>query len=135
MGLFLVAAAVLVFLLTGAVVLLGAPAWLMTVTIFTVLAGVAAAAAFLSRAGYVVRLTDEGYRIRYVRGAGVAQARWTEVHDVVEESVAGSPCIVLRLRDGRHSVVPLELLAGDRETFVQDLRDHLDGGHGLRRLR
>ena len=135
LGAFLVVSAVLVFLVTGFVVLLQAPVWLLTVAVVLVLAGVVAAGVAMGRAGYVVRLTAEGYRVRYVRGVGVAQARWTEVHDVVEETVAGSPCIVLRLRDGRHSVIPLELLAVSREEFLRDLRDHLDRGHGLRKLR
>jgi hypothetical protein len=135
LGAFLVASAVVVFLVTGVVVLLQAPVWLLTVAVVLVLAGVVTAGVAMGRSGYVVRLTAEGYRIRYVRGVGVAQARWTDVHDVVEEVVAGSPCIVLRLRDGRHSVIPLELLAVSREEFLRDLRDHLDRGHGLRRLR
>lgn len=135
MGALLIALAALVFLLTGVVVLFEAPLWLMTVVIGVVLAVIVAAVVVVTRGGYVVRLTPDGYRIRYVRGAGVAQARWTEVHDVVEEMVAGSSCIVLRLRDGRHSVIPLELLAADKEAFLADLRDHLDRGHGLRRLR
>lgn len=134
MGALLIALAALVFLLTAVVVLFEAPVWLMTVVIGVVLAVVVMASLAVTRTGYVVRLTPEGYRIRFVRGAGVAQARWTEVHDVVEETVAGSPCIVLRLRDGRHSVIPLELLAVDKDAFLTDLRDHLDRGHGLRRL-
>lgn len=134
LGVFLVLGAVLVFLVTGLVVLLNAPVWMLAAAILVVLAAVMAGGLLMTRAGYVVRLSDDGYRVRFVRGVGVAQARWSEVHDVVEESIAGSPCIVLRLRDGRHSVVPLELLAAGKETFLHDLRDHLDRGHGLRRL-
>jgi len=134
LGVFLVLSAVLVFLVTGVIVLLKAPLWLLTAAVAVVIAGVFAAGILMTRAGYVVRLAPEGYRIRYVRGVGVAQARWSEVHDVVEESVAGSPCVVLRLRDGRHSVIPLELLAAEKEAFIRDLREHLDRGHGLRRL-
>ncbi len=135
LGVFLVLSAILIFLVTAVIVLVKAPVWLLTVVVLLVLAGVVAAGVAMSRAGYVVRLTPEGYRVRYVRGVGVAQARWTEVHDVIEEAVAGSPCIVLRLRDGRHSVIPLEVLAAPKEEFLGDLRDHLDRGHGLRRLR
>ena len=38
---------------------------------------------FLTRRATVVRLDDAGYRVRLVRGAGVKQARWTDVEDVV----------------------------------------------------
>lgn len=134
LGVFLVLSAVLVFLVTGLIVLVSAPVWVLTVAVAVVLAGVVGAGLLMTRAGYVVRLMNDGYQVRYVRGVGVAQARWVEVHDVVEESVAGSPCIVLRLRDGRHTVIPLELLAAEKDAFIRDLRDHLDRGHGLRRL-
>jgi hypothetical protein len=83
----------------------------------------------------VVDLDDVGYRIRFVRGAGVRQARWREVEDVAAVTVAGERCVVLRLRDGRTSTVPVGVLAGRTEDFVQDLRAHLDRGHGYRPLR
>ena len=41
----------------------------------------------LTRRSYVVRLDDEGYRVRLVRGAGVTAARWKDV----EEAAAATP--------------------------------------------
>lgn len=134
LGVVLVLWACLVFLATGLVVLLSAPAWLLSSTVVVGLVAVLVTGSALTRQAYVVRLADDGYRIRFVRGAGVPQARWTDVHDVVEEEIAGSRCLVLRLRSGAHSVIPLEVLAGDSEAFIRDLREHLDRGHGLRRL-
>jgi len=93
-------------------------------------AGVCATGVLLTRAAYVVRLTAEGYRIRFVRGAGTRQARWRDVEDAVTDTIAGSPCVVLRLRDGRTSTIPVEVLAVDREQFVRDVRAHLDRAHG-----
>lgn len=92
------------------------------------------AVAFGVLPAYVVRLADDSYSVRRIRGAGVTQARWTEVEDAVTADVAGSPCVVLRLRDGRTTTIPTDVLAGDREAFVRDLQEHLQRGHGLRRL-
>jgi hypothetical protein len=44
------------------------------------------------------------------------------------------PCVVLRLRDGGTTTVPVGVLAVDREQFVRELQEHLQRGHGLRRL-
>ena len=51
---------------------------------------------------------------------------------VAAVTVAGERCVVLRLRDGRTSTVPVGLLAGRTEDFVEDLRGHLNRGHGYR---
>jgi hypothetical protein len=42
--------------------------------------------------------------------------------------------VVLHLRDGRTTTIPVEALAADREEFVRDLQEHLQRGHGLRPL-
>ncbi|MDZ5661597.1 hypothetical protein HN031_08400 [Nocardioides sp. zg-1308] len=83
--------------------------------------------------GWVARLTPEGYRIQWVRGVGAASGRWKDVEDAVTTTVAGSPVVVLRLRDGRTTTIPVEMLATDREAFVRDVQDHLQRGHGLRK--
>jgi len=82
----------------------------------------------------VVHLDDDGYRVRYVRGAGVRESRWVEVEEAVTAEVGGRPCVVLRLQDGRTTVIPVEAVAGDREEFVRDLQEHLQRGHGIRRI-
>ncbi|WP_322920798.1 hypothetical protein [Nocardioides renjunii] len=83
--------------------------------------------------GWVARLTPAGYRIQWVRGVGAASGRWKDVEDAVTTTVAGSPVVVLRLRDGRTTTIPVEMLATDREAFVRDVQDHLQRGHGLRK--
>ncbi|MFW6773426.1 hypothetical protein ACOACO_04010 [Nocardioides sp. CPCC 205120] len=83
----------------------------------------------------VLRFTDQGYRLRFVRGAGVTRARWADVEDAVTTHVAGSPCIVLRLRDGGSTTIPVDVLAGDREELIHVVQAALDRGHGLRRLK
>ncbi|WP_457112922.1 hypothetical protein [Marmoricola sp. URHA0025 HA25] len=95
---------------------------------------VVVAAVALGRGWYVVRLDATGYRVRFVRGVGRAHARWTDVADVTTAVVSGTPCVVLRLRDGAASTVPVNLVEGDREEFVEELRRRLDAGHGYRPL-
>lgn len=82
----------------------------------------------------VVRLDDRGYQVRHVRGAGVRQAGWREVEDVAAATIAGERCVVLRLRDGRTTTIPVDVLAGSSEEFVRDLQQHLNRGHGYRPL-
>ena len=84
--------------------------------------------------GWIARLTPEGYRIQWVRGVGAASARWKDVEDAVATTVADAPVVVLRLRDGRTTTIPVEMLAVDREAFVRDVQQHLQRGHGLRKL-
>ena len=79
-------------------------------------------------------MTAEGYRVQWVRGVGAASARWKDVEDAVTTTVVEAPVVVLRLRDGRTTTIPVEMLAVDREAFVRDVQDHLQRGHGLRKL-
>ncbi len=102
------------------------------------LAGMIVLGLALVRRRYVLRLDEHGYRLRFVRGAGVSAARWSEVEDLstttAQGSAGGADCVVLRLRDGRTTTIPVTLLAMDRERFVEELRRRLDSAHGYRRL-
>jgi hypothetical protein len=89
------------------------------------LLAVAGIAVAVTRSAYVVRLDADGYVVRYVRGVGVSRARWTEVEDAVTARVAGTDCVVLRLKDGRSTTVPVAVLAGARDDFVRDVRSRL----------
>lgn len=134
MGLVLAAIGLLVFLLALAVAALSLPSAVLSTGVLLAVIGVAGAGFLLSRRGFVVRLDDTGYQVRFVRGAGVSRARWREVEDVVATKVAGDPCVVMRLKDGRSTTVPVGVLAGDGNAFVRDLRAHLNRGHGYRRI-
>jgi hypothetical protein len=124
----------IVLVATMVVVLFRAPVGLLSVAVLACLVGIFVTGFLLTRRAYVVRLTDDGYRVRFVRGAGVKQGRWLDVQDAVTTTVAGSPCVSLRLKDGRSTTIPVEVLAGDREQFVRTLQQHLDRGHGVRKL-
>ena len=134
MGLFLAALGVTVFVLTVLVGLFSLPVVVLTVGVVVAVVLVFAVAGALSRRPFVVRLDDAGYQVRFVRGAGVRQARWKDVEDVVATTVAGERCVVLRLKDGRTTTVPVRALAGHSAEFVKDLQQHLDTGHGYRRI-
>ena len=80
----------------------------------------------------VLHVDEDGYRVSLIRGAGVAEARWRDVEDAVTAHPRGVPCVVLRLRDGRTTSIPVPALAIDREELVVDLQRRLQRGHGLR---
>lgn len=134
LGVLLAVAGLVVVVLTLAVALLDLPVGFLTAGVLGAAIVVLAGSLFLTRRSTVVRLDETGYRVRLVRGAGTTEARWTDVEDVVTAHIAGEPCVVLRLRDGRTTTIPVRMLAADREAFVRDLQRHLDEGHGYRRL-
>jgi hypothetical protein len=134
LGVLLALLGVTVVLLTLAVGLLDMPTPVLGIGIVVAVAVLLGGGFLLTRRATVVRLDDVGYRVRLVRGAGAATARWTDVEDVVAATVGGERCVVIRLRDGRTTTIPVRMLAADADTFVKDLQAHLDTGHGYRRL-
>ncbi len=134
MGFYLAGLGVVVFLATAAVGLLSLPVAVLTTAVVFAVVAVFVGGFVLTRKLTVVRLDDAGYRVRLVRGAGVMQARWTDVEDVVATVVAGERCVVLRLRDGRTTTIPVRALAAPADDFVRDLQQHLNRGYGYRRI-
>ena len=90
---------------------------------------VAAWAFYLFRRASVVRLTDAGYAVRLVAGVGVSSASWGEVEEVVAASPAGEPCLVLRLKGGRLTRLPMAALAADPDAFAHDVRRRVRDAH------
>ena len=130
LGSALVGLAVLVFAVTVMAALLELSAVFVGVVAALGLAAVLVAGHLLTRRAYVVRLGEDGYQVRMVRGAGVRAARWVEVENAVTATPRGIDCVVLRLRDGRTTTIPVQVLAADREEFIRDVRAHLDGSSG-----
>lgn len=127
LGILVVVLALLVAVLDLPSTVLGTGLVLAVLTVLTV-------GGLLVRGAVLVRLDRTGYRVRLLRGAGVTRARWTDVEDAVASTVAGERCIVLRLRDGRTTTIPVRMLSGSADAFVHDLQAHLNAGHGYRRL-
>ncbi len=134
MGVGLAGVGILVCLATVVIAVFRLPVAALTVVVVLALFAVLTGGILLTRRTFVVRLGDEGYQVRFVRGAGVTQARWRDVDDAVTAEVAGAPCVVLRLKDGRTTTIPVEVLAVERDVFVRDVQEHLQDGQGLRRL-
>jgi hypothetical protein len=133
LGAALVALAVLLLLTTLLVVLLDGSSVVVLGVGALALVGVLGLGQLL-RQRRVVELDDAGYRVRWVRGAGVKAARWGEVADAVAASPRGVECVVLRLKDGRTTSIPVAAVAAPREEFVEDVREHLRRAEGLKPL-
>lgn len=78
----------------------------------------------------LLHVDAEGYRVRFVRGAGVTQARWADVEEAATASPHGIPVVVLELNDGRTTSIPVQAIALDREQFVRELQQRLREGQG-----
>lgn len=134
MGSFLALIGVVLLLMTVLVAVLQLPLDILSGLVIAVVIGVVALGFALSRRWYVVRVDETGYQVRFVRGVGEPRGRWADVEDLTTAVVAGSECAVLRLRSGRSTTIPVNLIEGDREEFVDELQRRLDAGHGYRRL-
>lgn len=124
-GAYLVLLALVLLTTTAAAVALDLNADLLVLVLGVGVLGLIGVAWWLRTRLAVVRLTDSGYQVRMVRAAGVTEARWSEVEDAVAAAPRGIECLVLRLRDGRSTTIPVELVAGDKDEFARDVRAHL----------
>jgi hypothetical protein len=134
LGLSLVGLALLLFVGTTVVALAG-----LSLDVLVAVAGLGVVAVlgygwWLRSRAWVLRCTEEGYRVRLVRGAGVTEARWSAVEDAVTTHRRDVACVELRLRDGRTTTIPVGVLDVDKEQFVGELQERLQRGHGLRPL-
>ena len=124
-GAYLMLLAVLLVVVTVIVTVADLNADLLVLVLGVGTLGLIALAWWLRSRLVVVRLTDAGYELRMVRAAGVPAARWSEVEDAVAASPQGIECVVLRLRDGRSTTIPVQLVAADKDDFARDVRAHL----------
>jgi hypothetical protein len=132
-GVSLLGDALLLALATTAVALLRLPAASLLLIAALGLFGTAVIAVVLRRL-VVVRLMEHGYRVSMVRGAGVPSARWTDVEDAVATTRLGEKCVLIRLRDGGSTTIPMSAIAADPDDFARDLQAHLRRGSGERPL-
>jgi hypothetical protein len=132
-GTLMAAFGVLVLVIALLVALVALPAVVLSVVVGVAVVGSLGAMLLLARSA-VVALSEEGYRVHFVRGAGVLRARWTEVESVSAATMAGERYVVLTLHDGRTTTVPVRILEGNPDDFVRDLQAHLDRGYGYRRI-
>jgi len=127
-GLYLVLLAVVVFAATAVVATTDQPADVLVVLLVVGLVGLFVLAWVLRSRVTVVHLDERGYRVAVIRGAGVKEGRWVDVEDAVTASPRGIPCVVLRLRDGGSTTIPVQALQGDPDDFARDVRSRLRAG-------
>lgn len=84
---------------------------------------------YLLRLAWAVRLTEGGYAVRLLAGVGASAASWSQVEKVVAASPGGTPCLVLQLRDGRLTRLPMAAIAGDPDAFALDVRRRVRDAH------
>lgn len=130
MGAFLVGIGLVLLLVTILVISLDLPGDVISGVVILTVVGTFTLGFLLVRRWYVVRIDDIGYQVRFVRGAGERTARWHQVEDLATSEVHGAKCLVIRLRDGRSTTIPVDLIEGDREEFVDELKRRLAGRHG-----
>ena len=124
-GVGMIVLAVLVFGTTLLVALLEASlGWILAVAVLGV-AAVLVLAWWLRAKAYVVRCSPQGYSVRFVRGAGAKEARWADVEEVVTAKPRGVACLVLKLKSGETTTIPVALMDVDRDQFVRDVQRHL----------
>ncbi|GAB3988741.1 hypothetical protein GCM10028771_02120 [Nocardioides marmoraquaticus] len=131
-GIVVVSVALLVLVLLAW--LLSLPGAVVTVVVVLVFAALAALLGLLLPAHWVLRLDEDGYRIRGLRSAEARSARWSDVLDVKVATVDGVRCSMIRLRDGRTATLPVDVFAGDPEELVHVIAAQLDRTHGYKRL-
>ncbi|TIC82213.1 hypothetical protein E8D34_17170 [Nocardioides sp. GY 10113] len=124
-GAYLVVFAVVVLVFTVAAAGLGIDPNAIVVLLLLGLVGLGILGWWLRSRLAVVRLTATGYRVRLVRGVGVREARWSEVEDAVAAAPRDIECVVLRLKQGGTTTIPVQLLAADKDDFARDVRAHL----------
>jgi len=134
LGTGLVAIGVVVVLGVLLASLTGLPSAIVTGLVVLAMAGALTLGLLVGVRRWVVRLDADGYRVRALRSAQARSARWSDVLDLQAATETGNRCVVLRLRDGRTTTLPVDLIEGDPAALTQALADHLDRGHGYRRL-
>jgi hypothetical protein len=88
--------------------------------------GVVALGLLLGLRHWVVRLDQHGYRVRVLRPQA-RSARWSDVLDLQAVNRTGYRCVVLRLRDGRTTVLPVDAVEGGPVRLTELLTAYLQG--------
>ncbi len=87
------------------------------------------------RAPTALELSEHGYRVKGLRGVGVRQAAWADVHHVATRSSRDQQVVVLTLADGiRTTTLPVPLIGAAPREWLADLDTRLNASRGHRRL-
>jgi hypothetical protein len=88
----------------------------------------------LMRAPVALELSNAGYRVPTLRGVGVREAAWREVHDVSTQVRGGQQVAVIRLHDSSTTALPVRLVEEPAQVWMSDLDARLNTARGRRRL-
>ncbi|MGN6161825.1 MAG: hypothetical protein ACTHOG_09010 [Marmoricola sp.] len=102
----------------------------MLVLVILVPVTIAILASLLSRRFYVLRIDDLGYQSRFVGAVGAKQARWVDVLDLGVVTIEDARCAQFRLRDGRTTTIPVDLLQTDPEELIREFQRRLTAASG-----
>ncbi|MDX6366792.1 MAG: hypothetical protein QOK30_1868 [Nocardioidaceae bacterium] len=111
----------------------GSSPLLLVLAALTVLLVMAGAVATL-RPPRILTLSDRGFQVSLVRGAGTTSGQWDDVESVDSGVVRGTAAIVLALSGGRSTVVPLSLLGRRNVEAQRDIHNRLNDAYGYRHL-
>ena len=100
----------------------------MTVGVLAILGGL------MARPPRLLDLSEDGFRVRLVRGVGASRAAWRDVESVETRTVRGAPSVVFSLSDGRVGVLPTALLGSRAIDAQRDIHARLNSAFGYRRL-
>jgi len=100
-------------------------------TTAVILAGVLV---LLARPPLVIEMAPDRYRLHLLRGGGVNSAQWREVESAQTQSTSNGALIVLQLKSGERSFVPLTLLGARAVEAEREIHRRLTTGHGYQPL-
>jgi len=116
----------------GVAWVVGAPTAVATGLVVLGGAGVLTLGLLLGVRRWVIRLDDQGYRVRVLRPQARA-ARWSDVLDLQAINAGRARHVVLRLRDGRTTALPVDAVEGGPVRLTELLTSHLSSGPGKAR--
>jgi MFS family permease len=109
--------------------------WTLVAIGVVLLAGMVRAAIQILRQPTVLRLDSTGYRVSRQSGAtGVRQASWTAVERVRRDRIDDREYVVVQLRTGGSTRIPVRAVATPVATWLAEVDDRLNRAHGQRRL-
>ncbi|MBV9829999.1 MAG: hypothetical protein JOZ82_00255 [Marmoricola sp.] len=106
--------------------LAGGPDVVVTVVVVLGAVGVLVLGLLLGVRRWVLRVDDVGYRVRVLR-AGARAARWVDVLDLQAINSGRARLLVLRLRDGRTTTLPVDSVEGGPVRLTELLTARLEG--------
>ena len=115
----------LILVFGGLATLGGLPQVILAGLLALVVIALVALVVVLAPKHWIVKLDETGYSVRFIRTAGTKASRWGEVNELEATTVAGARCVVLHLKDGTTTTIPVDLIAGGGQPFAEAIARHL----------